>query len=246
MRRLLIAEAESVFSGALKKHLQSHYQIRLCSDGTKCLEHIVKFDPDILLIDLSLSGTDGLNVIRSLRASGRDTKVVAISGYTGEYVLAALETLDVEYAFSKPCDLGAVAGCIRDIERKLENADDWCLEEEVDRLLLPLGFRMGRGGYQCTVDALCIKYMDFHCATTKELYPALAKKYRSNVKQVEKAIRDAIRSAWHHGNQSLWRLYFAPRNGEESYCPGNDEFIARMAKALMCKTRLKLPFVEEM
>lgn len=246
MRRLLIAEAEGVFSGALKKHLQAHYQIRLCSDGTKCLEHIVKFDPDILLIDLSLSGTDGLNVIRNLRASGRDTKVVAISGYTGEFVLAALEALGVEYVFSKPCDLGAVAGCIRDIERKLENADGWCLEEEVDRLLLPLGFRMGRGGYQCTVDALCIKYMDFHCATTKELYPSLAKKYRSNVKQVEKAIRDAIHSAWHHGNQSLWKLYFAPRNGEESYCPGNDEFIARMAKALMCKTRLKLPFVEEM
>ena len=246
MRRLLIADAEGVFGNALKKHLQGQYLVQLCRDGTQCLEQISKFDPDIALIDISLPGTDGLTVIRALRDSGRNTKVVAISGYTGEYALSVLESLGVAYIFSKPCDLGAVINCIRDVDRQIQNADGWCLEDEAERLLLSLGFRMGRARYQCTMDALCIKYRDFHCATTKELYPALAKKYNSNPKQVEKAIRDAIHSAWQHGNRSLWALYFMPKAGATDVCPSNDEFLARMAKALMCKARLKLPLVDEM
>ena len=246
MLRLLIADAEGIFGSTLKKRLQGQYLVQLCRNGTDCLEQISKFDPDIALIDVSLPGTDGLTVIRALCASGRDVKVVAISGYTAEYVLSALESLGVSYIFSKPCDLGAVASCIRDIDRQIQGADGWTLEVEADRLLLAMGFSVGRPAYQCTVDALCMKYRDFRCATTKELYPDLAKKYNSNTKQVEKAIRDMIHRAWKNGNRSLWNLYFPPREGTEARCPGNDEFIARMAKALMCKTRLRLPFVEEM
>lgn len=240
MRRLLIADAEGVFGSALKKRLQGQYLVKLCQNGTQCLEQISKFDPDIALIDVSLPGTDGLTVIRALCASGRDIKVIAVSGFTGEYALSALESLGVAYIFTKPCDLGAVAACVRDMDRQIENADSWCLEIEADRLLLTMGFSVGRSSYQYTLDALCMKYRNFRCATTKELYPALAKQYHSNVKQVEKAIRDSIRSAWGHGNRSLWHLYFP--NG----CPGNDEFLARMAKALMCKERLKLPLADEM
>ena len=246
MLRLLIADAEGIFGCALQKRLQGQYLVQLCRDGTQCLEKIGAFDPDIMLIDISLPGTDALTVIRTLRASGRNIQVVAISGYTGEYALSVLESLGVAYIFSKPCDLGAVIGCIRDISRQIQNAEDWSLETEADRLLLSLGFPVGRAGYPYTIDALCIKYRDFHCSTTKELYPDLAKEFNSNAKQVEKAIRDVIHSAWENGNRSVWNLYFPPSANAQTRCPGNDEFLARMAKALMCKARLKLPLAEEM
>ncbi len=246
MHRLLIADATEVFGNALKKQLQGRYLIQTCCDGTAALDKISDFDPDILLIDLRLPGADSLTVIRSLRSSGRNTKVVVMSGYTGEYVLSALESMGVEYVFSKPCDLGAVVCCIRDLGRQICRAEGWDLESEADRLLLSLGFRMGRTAYQCTFDALCMKYEHFYCGTTKELYPAVAKKHGGNAKQVEKAIRDAIHAAWAASNQSLWKLYFAPKADAETYCPSNDEFLSRMAKALMCRQRLKLPFAGEM
>lgn len=242
MRRLLIAESTEIFGKALKKQLQDRYLVQLCRNGAAVLDLVSSFDPDILLIDLRLPGEDSLSVLRALRSSGRNIKVVAMSGYTGEFVLSALESLGVEYVFSKPCDLGAVVSCIRD----LDIAAAWDLENEADRLLLSLGFRMGRTAYQCTFDALCLKYENFHCGTTKELYPAVAKKHGTNAKQVEKAIRDAIRAAWNTGNQSLWKLYFIPKADGNAYCPSNDEFLSRMAKALMCGKRLKLPFVGEL
>ena len=246
MRRLLIADAEGVFGKAIQKHLQHQYLIKLCRNGSDCLEQIIKFDPDIALIDVSLPGTDGLTVIRALCTTGRDVKVVAISGYTGEYALSILESLGVAYIFSKPCDVGAVIGCVRELDRQIQNAKGWTLETEADRLLLSMGFSVASPRYQCVTDALCMKYRNFRWATTKELYPALAKQYNSNTKQVEKSIRDMIQSAWKCGNRSLWKLYFPPREGVDVRCPGNDEFLARMAKALMCKERLKLPLIDEM
>lgn len=244
MLRLLIADATAVFADALTKQLRAQYLVEICQDGTETLEKIHGFDPDILLIDLRLPGTDGLSVIRALRASGRDTKVVVMSGYMGQSILGALESLQVDYVFSKPCDLGAVFACIRDLSMQIGNAICTSLEAEADCLLLSLGFRMGRTAYACTHDALCMKYGNFNCGTTKELYPAVAKRQGGNSKQVEKAIRDAIRVAWSTGNKSIWKLYFPPKGNGEAYCPSNDEFLARMAKALMSGRRLRLPYAK--
>ncbi len=245
MLRLLIADSSDMFANALKKKLQSQYLVKVCCDGNQTLNALTTFDPDILLMDLRLSGTDGLTVIRALRDSGRNTKVLVMSGYVADYTLSILESLGVSYVFSKPCDVASVMCSIRDVSNQLLGGGDWCLENEVDRILLSLGFRMGRTQYACTFDALCLKYENFHCATTKEIYPAVAKMENGNAKQVEKAIRDAIKVAWSTGNQALWKLYFQPKDGEISYCPSNDEFLCRMAKALMCGKRLRLPYVEE-
>ena len=243
MLRLLIADSSDVFASALKKQLQSQYLIKFCSDGNKALKAINTFEPDILLVDLRLAGADSLTIIRALQDSGRNTKVIAISGYVGEYALNVLASLGVTHVFAKPCDVASVICCIRDLGNSILSGSDWCLENEADRLLLSLGFRMGRIGYACCFDALCLKYTNFSWGTTKELYPEVAKMQGGNVKQVEKAIRDAIHVAWSTGNQSLWNLYFQPK-GTESYCPTNDEFLSRMAKALMCGKRMRLPYVE--
>lgn len=244
MLRLLIADTAEVFDKTLKKQLQDQYLVEICSDGTEAIERIIDFEPDILLTDLRLPGTDGLSVIRALRASGRDTRVLVISGYTGDYALSVLESLNVDYVFAKPCDLGAVLCTIQDISLQICCADQWCLENEADRILMSIGFRMGRIGYACTCDAVCMKYENFDCGTTKELYPTIAKKHGGNPKQVEKAIRDAIKHAWNTGNRSLWKLYFPPKRDGEVYCPSNDEFLARMAKTLMCGKRIKLPYAK--
>ena len=244
MLRLLIADTAEVFDNALKSQLQGQYLVEICDDGIQTIEKIANFDPDILLLDLCLPGTDGISVIRALRASGRDTKVLVMSGYTGEYALAVLESLGVDYVFPKPCDFGAVLCTIRDVSLQIACQDRWDLENEVDRLLLSLGFRMGKTAYQCTFDAICMRYEDFDCPATKVLYPAVAKKNGGNANQVEKAIRDAIKVAWRTGNRSLWKLYFPPKQDGELCCPTNDEFLARMVKALMCGKRLRLPYAK--
>ena len=244
MLRLLIADTAEVFDDALKTHLQDQYLVEICADGRQAIEKIADFDPDILLLDLCLPSADGISVIRALRTAGYNTKLLVMSGYAGEYILSVLESLSVDYVFSKPCDLGTVLCAIRDISLRIMCKDQWDVENEIDRLLLPFGFRMSKTSYQCIFDAVYMKYENFDCPTTKVIYPAVAKKNGGNALQVEKAIRDSIKAAWNTGNRSLWKLYFPAKQGGEFRCPTNDEFLARMAKALMSGKRLRLPYAK--
>ena len=238
MRRLLIAEASGILGKTIQKQLKDSVQTEICRDGDTVLELLSLFEPDILLLDLQLPGFDCLDILRSLRTSGRTTKVIVIGNCINDREQQILERLGISAAFRKPCSLAGLLICIRE----MDCGDSSCVELEADRLLLSLGMHMGRTAYQCTFDALCMKYRNYESAVTKEIYPLIAKQHGGNVKQVEKAIRDAIKTAWNRGNPSVWRLYFPPMRNGELRCPGNDEFLSRLARALLYRRDLKLPY----
>src|SRR6185437_5077529 len=43
-----------------------------CSSGTKCLELLVVRQPQVLIVDIGMPGTDGYSLIQTIRASGTD------------------------------------------------------------------------------------------------------------------------------------------------------------------------------
>lgn len=51
-------------------------------DGASALDCIRRCDPDIALLDLYMPGMTGLEVIKSLKASGARTNVAIMTGYT--------------------------------------------------------------------------------------------------------------------------------------------------------------------
>lgn len=243
MKRLLIADATAIFSKPMAKQLKNEFVVKTCDDGNRALELIRKFDPDILLIDLQLPNMDGLSVLRALRAAGCDTKVVAITGLVDDYICAELTRLQVSNVYRKPCLLGAVVSCIRDLANAEDaQSEDLCVENELDRILLGLNFQMGRGRYHVVHAAVLYLYDNPNCFMTKTLYPALAKQFNGTVTQVEKAIRDGIKDAWINGNRQIWYLYFQTGLLEErnSY-PSNEVFLARISNVLVQKRRLKRP-----
>jgi DNA-binding NarL/FixJ family response regulator len=62
------------------------------ADGDDALEQTERLGPDVLLLDLAMPGSDGISVIRSLRAGGSAVRVLVLSSY-GEHALV-LEALD--------------------------------------------------------------------------------------------------------------------------------------------------------
>lgn len=240
MHRLLIADTAQAFALAIKKQLKNDFFIETCEDGEHTLKLIQSFEPDILLLDLTIPMVDGLSVLSSLRNAGAATKVIVTTCYADPYVMARLRELQVQYVFLKPCRIGAVLSRICDISFGLQNPDKdaWDVENEIDRILLDMGFRMGVARYKCVRDAVLLKYRGLDGSVTKCLYPEVAKRHSGNGGQVEKAIRDAIRDARKNGSRSVWNLYFP---AEVDYCPSNEIFIARIAHALKQRTRLKKP-----
>jgi DNA-binding NarL/FixJ family response regulator len=70
------------------------------ADGTECIEVVESVAPDVVLLDLSMPGRDGLEVIDALRERAPGVRIVVLSGFAAarmeETVLARGATSYVE------------------------------------------------------------------------------------------------------------------------------------------------------
>ena len=101
-------------------------------------------------------------------------------------------------------------------------------------LLNNLGIRSNLLGYNYILDALRMVQEDADALKniTKELYPELAKLYRTQPCNIERAIRHAIEHAWNIGNVDLKNEIFGYTIHPEKGRPSNGEFLAAVAHYL--------------
>lgn len=244
MQRILIADTSSALTQTLEKQLNKDYLVEVCHEGDRALGLLFDFEPDILVLDTMIPGIDAVSILHALRATGRDTQVIATTRCTHEYVLAQLQRYGVANVLARPCTLGALVARIRDVSFQLSNpcCDDWCVENETENILLRLGFEMGYSRYSCVYHGVLIKYQTMDSSATKYVYPEVAKICGGSADRVEKAIRDAIKKAWLTGSEHMWRMYFEPGRNGIVQCPSNEVLLARIAGCLRQRSRIKKPY----
>ncbi|MEG1773267.1 MAG: sporulation initiation factor Spo0A C-terminal domain-containing protein [Oscillospiraceae bacterium] len=69
-------------------------------------------------------------------------------------------------------------------------------------------------------------------SVTKQLYPAVAKRFSTTSSRVERAIRHAIEVAWDRGDVDILTSYFGYTIHNTKGKPTNSEFIAMIADKL--------------
>ena len=94
-------------------------------------------------------------------------------------------------------------------------------------LLLCAGFQPRQIGYRYLREAVWISYKEPEMiqSITKRLYPEVAKRFETTGKQVERAIRSAIETAWTNGNDDVLVLIFGELFVDRSVKPTNSEII---------------------
>ena len=238
MHKLLIADGTGNFVKPIMHQLKSEYSILACTDDQQVLSQIMQFDPDILLLDLQLSGTDGVAVLRAMRSAGMQTRVIAITPLSSQHILNELSLLDVSCVHLTTSRPNAVVNSIHQISERIDRGEEtsvWDPAIEADKMLLDLGFCMGRGRYTVIHAAVLYVYRNPECFMTKCLYPDLASMFHTSITQIEKAIRDAIKYAWLQGSSTLWKLYLHQNFGVTNKSPSNEVFLAYAAHALRCR-----------
>ena len=83
-----------------------------------------------------------------------------------------------------------------------------------------------------------VEEINYLGAVTKELYPAIAKKYDTTPSRVERAIRHAIELAWDRGDTEKINKFFGYTVNGEKGKPTNSEFIAIIADKLRLESRM--------
>lgn len=119
MSTILIIDDDSDFSRSLQIQLEMHdHQVSTAQTGTTGLQQATVQRPDLILLDLKLRETDGLDVLARLRASGVDSPVAIITGEQDMQANIEAVRQGVDEYLRKPFPLQAVLDLIVELERK--------------------------------------------------------------------------------------------------------------------------------
>jgi two-component system response regulator TctD len=117
--KLLLIEDHAAMQTTLQRSFERRgMQVVLCGDGARALDRWRASLPDVVLLDLSLPGIDGLQVLATARAEGLATPVLILTarGTVGDRILG-LNTGADDY-LAKPFDLDELEARVRALARR--------------------------------------------------------------------------------------------------------------------------------
>lgn len=231
MEKILIADSAAVFAGALESALQGRFQIKRCADGETALTLLQSFRPDILIINLMLPYLDGLCVLQ--KTPFQPQIILVTTNYLSSYMERAVTELGVDYTMIMP-SVESLRLRLEDLLRSRDKArPPQDMEKAAAHHLHQLGVPTHLDGYRQLCVALPLFAKQPQQLLTKELYPAVAAYFDSrDSRAVEHSIRKAIRAAWLHRDNAVWRRYFPPEPGGRIRYPSNKVFLCTLAQIL--------------
>ena len=127
MRLLVVEDEQSLREGIAKKLRLSGYEVDACEDGEEALDILASEQYDLILLDLNLPKVDGMTVLRTLRQSDLETRVLILSARSE--IADKVDGLDAganDY-LSKPFHLAELEARVRSLTRRQFIQRDICL-----------------------------------------------------------------------------------------------------------------------
>lgn len=212
MYKILIVDESEVFCRSLAEMLPEDFEAYLSQNGEEFAELLQKIQPDFLVLDLMVSGADGLYVLEAANHAGIRPCILALTRITSPYIERLLEQLRVSYYLRKPCNMQQLTARIVDMavdsQFQLMPQKSLSKDEKVENFLRYLGFFPHLSGYKMLVSAISIMIDHPHISMTKQLYPTVAEIWGTDWKQAEHAIRNCIHNAYKRRNDWIWQMYF--------------------------------------
>ena len=246
--RIIITKEDREFERLCEKSLSSSgFEVIFTEkDGTKVLENIYKYKPDMLLLDVFMQKTDALGVLQELKKSGVQKPVVALmSSVDNPAFHNELISAGADYYFLRPFDFEIMSQRLRqlmqwsDKESGSSARDTYSVETVISDIMREIGVPAHIKGYEYLRESikLVINKPDLIHAVTKELYPTIARNNTTTPSRVERAIRHAIEVAWDRGDVDVLSSYFGYTILNSRGKPTNSEFIAMISDKLRLKMR---------
>ncbi|GAA2234925.1 MULTISPECIES: response regulator transcription factor [Kitasatospora] len=145
--RVLLVDDHQVVRRGLRTFLEVQEDIEVvgeAADGAEAVERARDLLPDVVLMDLKMPGTDGIEALRLLKEQGNPARVLIVTSFTEHRTMVpALRAGAAGYVY-KDVDPEALAGAIRSV-----HAGHVLLQPELaEALLSDDGARapQGRGG----------------------------------------------------------------------------------------------------
>ncbi|MDY3984026.1 sporulation transcription factor Spo0A [Dysosmobacter sp.] len=238
-RTVLLADANEEFRGMLRDAIEKTEEFTVvgsAGDGTEAAQLIGRYHPELAVMDVVLPGLDGLGVLKQLKSRGDATKVIMLSAFCSDQVVAEAMELGACYFLPKPFETEALLDRMRSVfgQTAAPESGSGALKNMVTSIIHEIGVPAHIKGYQYLREAIIIAVndMDVINAVTKVLYPEVAKRFGTTPSRVERAIRHAIEVAWDRGDLETLQKYFGYTVSNAKGKPTNSEFIAMISDRL--------------
>lgn len=259
--KILIADDNLDFVSTLITYFNSQEDVEVVAtakDGQEAYNKIIMERPQVALLDVIMPHLDGLGVLEKLVASNVELPIcVMLSAVGQDNVTAQAINLGAQYYILKPFKIDVLMKRIRElvekpvpkqskpaiITKEVKNnyvdinnqaSKEEILEIKVTNIIHEIGVPAHIKGYQYLRDGImmAVNNIEIINQITKQLYPDLAKKYKTTPSRVERAIRHAIEVAWNRGQIETVDAIFGYTVNSSKGKPTNSEFIAMVADKL--------------
>ncbi|MBQ9370289.1 MAG: sporulation transcription factor Spo0A [Clostridia bacterium] len=240
---IVVVDDDPEFLSSVKFFFTSErgYQVvGTATSGTEGVREILRTKPDVVILDMILPETDGLEVMTEARLSGSKAKYIVLSAIGGdEYAARAIKGGAAGYML-KPVSFLSLKNRIDEL---FENADlppvrpvqNKMLDERITNIFISVGIPAHIKGYQFLREAIkmAVACPDIINSITKRLYPEVANRFDTSASKVERAIRHAIEVAWNKGKIENINQIFGVKVYSGNEKPTNGEFIALVADKML-------------
>jgi DNA-binding response OmpR family regulator len=101
--KILIAEDDPLMMAVIKQQLSNEgYSLSINTDGREALEALESFMPDLIITDILMPFTSGLDLISVVRSSGSKTPILVLSAMDQEATVLEALSLGANDFISKP------------------------------------------------------------------------------------------------------------------------------------------------
>ena len=236
MKKVYVIESIPNADRKFRLALKGLCQVQFCTDIRAALDEIYQFQPDLLVVDLSMPGVRSGNLLQHICYLGMNVSILASDIIYQDQCLYPIMN---NTRFTKvdlllrPFELKYLIERTVSIVYELEAMDaerraNLNIREIAKNILVSFGFHVHLQGFQYTIDAVVYAAEHRDSALSYEVYPYVAKKYGVTGTAIERGIRSTVEKARLNGPDRIWNLYFPSEKQIHTKKIHNNEFIERM------------------
>ena len=229
----MIADADANLVSKLVAYINSQKDMEVIDtarDGLEANYKILENNADIVILDMGMPQLEGLEVLEEISKNVDVSPIFIVLSLNKDDRMTQMAIMrGARTCLMKPLKLDVLVEKIRKIiKSKLD------MPYKINAIFDKIGIPKHCKGYKYLQEAVIagIKNVEVINNMTGQVYPNLAKKYKTTPARVERAIRYAIEMAWEKGRIEAIENIFGYTINSNLGKPTNSEFIAMLTEKL--------------